>query len=121
LQECKKGYFLSQEEIKLLGEEPLLVSYIKEISGKSKLSAVKFYKGQGCKFCDGTGYGDRTAIFEVLELTEDLRGLIVNEASMDAIRKKAVEEGMTTMVYDGITKALMGITTLEEVRRAAKM
>ena len=40
---------------------------------------------------------------------------------MDAIRKKAIEEGMTTMVYDGITKVLMGITALEEVKRAAKM
>jgi type II secretory ATPase GspE/PulE/Tfp pilus assembly ATPase PilB-like protein len=40
---------------------------------------------------------------------------------MDAIRKKAVEQGMTTMVCDGITKALMGITTLQEVRRVAKV
>ncbi len=119
--ECKKGYFLSEEEIATLGEEPLLANYIKEISGKNKLSAVKFYRGQGCKFCDNTGYGDRTAIFEVLELTEELRGLVTDEASMDAVRKKAVEQGMTTMVYDGITKVLMGITTIEEVKRAAKM
>ena len=119
--ECKKAYFLSKEEIAVLEEEPLIVKYIKEISGKSSLPEVRFYKGQGCKFCDNTGHEDRTAIFEVLELTEEIRALVTNEASMDAIRKKAIEQGMTTMVYDGITKALMGITTLEEVRRAAKM
>jgi type IV pilus assembly protein PilB len=119
--DCKRGYFLTENEIISLKEEPLLVKYIKEISGKENLSEVKFYQGKGCKFCDNTGYGERTAIFEVLELTEEVRNLVTNEASMDAVRKKAVEQGMTTMVYDGITKALMGITTLEEVRRAAKM
>ncbi len=119
--DCKEGHFLSKEELASLEEEPLLINYIKEISGKNDISKVKFYQGKGCKFCDGTGYIDRTAIFEVLELTEELRGLVTEEAPMDAIRKKAVEQGMTTMVYDGITKALMGITTLEEVRRAAKM
>ena len=118
---CKKGYFLSKDELAILNDEPLLVNYIKEISGKNKLSSVKFYQGKGCKFCNNTGYEGRTAILEVLELTEEIRNLVTNKASMDTIRKKAVEQGMTTMVYDGITKALMGITTLEEVRRAAKM
>jgi type IV pilus assembly protein PilB len=119
--DCKKGYFLSEAELVVLDEEPLLAKYIKEISGKDNLSKVRFYKGAGCKFCDNTGHEDRTAIFEVLELTEEVRSLVTSEASMDAIRKKAIEQGMTTMVYDGITKALMGITTLEEVRRSAKM
>jgi len=119
--DCKKGYFLSENEIIILKEEPLLINYIKEISGKENISEVKFYQGAGCKFCDNTGYGERTAIFEVLELTEEIRSLVTTEAPMDAVRKKAVEQGMTTMVYDGITKALMGITTLEEIRRAAKI
>ena len=118
---CKKGYFLTKDELAILKDEPLLTNYIKEISGKNKLSAVKFYKGNGCKFCNNTGHGGRTAIFEVLELTEELRSLVTNKASMDTIRKKAIEQGMTTMVYDGITKALMGITTLKEIKRAAKM
>ncbi|HXK32309.1 MAG: hypothetical protein A2Z68_00240 [Candidatus Nealsonbacteria bacterium RBG_13_38_11] len=120
-EECKKGYFLSENELAVLDEEPLLVKYIKEISGEDSLAKVRFYKGEGCKFCDNTGHQDRTAIFEILELTEEVRSLVTSEASMDAIRKKAIEQGMTTMVYDGITKALMGITTLEEVRRSAKM
>jgi len=120
-QSCRKEHFLTKDELISLEDAPLIANYIKEISGKKKLSAVKFYKGEGCRFCNNTGYGQRTAIFEVLELTEELRKLVTNKASMDAIRRGAIKQGMTTMVYDGITKALMGITTLAEVKRSAKM
>jgi len=120
-QSCRKEHFLTKDELTSLEDTPVITNYIKEISGKKKLSLVKFYKGEGCRFCNNTGYGQRTAIFEVLELTEELRVLVTNKASMDAIRKIAIKQGMTTMVYDGITKALMGITTLAEVKRSAKM
>jgi len=120
-QECKEGYFLSQEELDIVNSEPVLAENIKKISGKENINKIKFYKGKGCKFCNHTGYEDRTGVFEVLDVTEEIRELITKQASMDTIRKKAVEQGMTTMIQDGITKALMGITTLQEVRRVAKV
>ena len=119
-QECKEGYFLSQEEMDIVNGEPLLADNLKKISGKENINKIKFYKGKGCKFCNHSGYEDRTGVFEILDVTEEIRELVTKQASMDAIRKKAVEQGMTTMIQDGITKALMGITTLQEVRRVAK-
>jgi type II secretory ATPase GspE/PulE/Tfp pilus assembly ATPase PilB-like protein len=120
-QECKEGYFLSKEELDVVNSEPLLADNIKKISGKEDISKIKFYRGKGCKFCNHSGYEGRTAIFEVLDVTEEIRELINERVSMDSIRKKAIEQGMTTMICDGITKALMGITTLQEVKRAAKV
>ena len=119
--ECKEGYFLSQEELDIVNGEPVLVDNLKKISGKENINKIKFYKGKGCKFCNHLGYEDRTGVFEILDVNEEIRELINQSASMDTIRKKAVEQGMTTMICDGITKALMGITTLQEVRRVAKV
>jgi type IV pilus assembly protein PilB len=120
-QECKEGYFLSKEELDVVNSEPLLADNIKKISGKEDISKIKFYRGKGCKFCNHSGYEGRTAIFEILDVTEEIRELINERVSMDTIRKKAIEQGMTTMICDGITKALMGITTFQEVKRAAKV
>jgi type IV pilus assembly protein PilB len=119
--DCKESCFLSQEQLNILNDEPELTKIIKEISGKKNVAEVKFFRGKGCKFCDESGYEGRIAIFEILNVGEEIRELITNKAPMDTIRKKAIQEGMTTMVYDGITKALMGVTTFEEVRRAAKV
>ncbi len=119
--ECKEGYFLSQEELDIVNSEPSFADNLKKISGKENINKIKFYKGKGCKFCNHLGYEDRTGVFEILDVTEEIRELVNQNASMDAIRKKAVEQGMTTMICDGITKALMGITTLQEVRRVAKV
>ena len=119
--ECREEYYLSKEEQQIIGEEPALAQAILEISGQRNLSKVKFYRGRGCRFCNYTGYEGRTGIFEVLEVTEEIRDLVSKKAPIDTIRNTAIRQGMTTMVQDGITKALMGITTLEEVKRAAKV
>lgn len=118
--ECRESYFLSDEEVETIKEEGI-ADTITEIAGEEKLEDVRFYKGAGCKYCNNTGYSGRTAIFEVLEITEEIRNLIVQKESSDIIRRKAMDQGMSTMVHDGITKALMGTTTLEEIRRAAKL
>jgi type IV pilus assembly protein PilB len=119
-EECRESYHLSQEELEALLEEPELVKIIMEISGEDDLQKIKFFRGKGCKFCNQKGYEGRTAIFEVLEVTEEIRNLIVQKESSDIIKRKAIEEGMSTMVHDGVSKALMGQTTLEEIRKAAK-
>lgn len=117
---CRQEYQLSKEESASLEEEPFLQGAIREIAGVEDLSKIKFYRGRGCRFCDHTGYEGRTAIFEVLEVSAAIRDLVTNKASMDAIEKQAIREGMTTMVQDAIVKALTGITTLEEIKRATK-
>lgn len=78
---------------------------------------VLVYHGKGCPVCGGTGYLDRVGLFEVLEVTEDIKNLIIAKADSDAIQAKGVSEGMSTILEDGISKVQQGITTLEEVLR----
>ncbi|MCF7845219.1 MAG: type II/IV secretion system protein [Candidatus Pacebacteria bacterium] len=119
--DCKESYHLSEEQITTLKEEEEgLVSMIKEIAGEKEMKDITFYRGKGCKFCNETGYLSRTAIFEVLEVTEEIRNLIVQKESSEIIRRKAMEQGMSTMMQDGVAKALKGKTTLEEIRKVAK-
>ncbi|MEA2092617.1 MAG: type II/IV secretion system protein [Patescibacteria group bacterium] len=119
--DCKESYHLSEEQITTLREEEEgLVNMIKEIAGEKEMKDIAFYRGKGCKFCNETGYLSRTAIFEVLEVTEEIRNLIVQKESSEIIRRKAMEQGMSTMMQDGIAKALKGKITLEEIRKVAK-
>lgn len=76
-----------------------------------------FVRGAGCDQCRRTGYRGRTALFEVMEITPDLRSLVANRASVDEIRAVAVANGMTTLEADGLRKAAEGITTITEVMR----
>ncbi len=117
---CKESYFLSKEEVESLSEEKRLEEMIRIISGKDSIAKIRFFRGKGCDLCGNTGYEGRTSIFEILEVNEELRKLIIEKSSADSMRRKAVEGGMTPMVYDGISKALLGITTIDEVRKAAK-
>jgi len=117
---CRESYFLSEEEVNMLAEEERLVEMMKIISGKDDIGKIRFFRGKGCEMCGETGYEGRTSIFEVLEVSENLRKLIIEKSSSDSMRGKAIEEGMTPMIYDGISKALLGVTTIDEVRKAAK-
>ena len=74
-------------------------------------------KGQGCEKCNNTGYKGRVGLYEVMEITEDLRELILVGASGLELRRKAVEEGMITLRGSGLLKVKQGMTTLEEVVR----
>jgi type IV pilus assembly protein PilB len=73
----------------------------------------------GCEACYQTGFKGRLAIHELLEITEDIRELIHQQAPDHAIRHMARQQGMRTLLEDGIAKAAMGLTTLEEVLRVA--
>lgn len=117
---CRESHFLSKEEIYDIWDEKSLVETIKRISKKDNLEKVRFFKGRGCDLCNYTGYEARTSIFEILEIKENLRKLIGEKSSSDSIRKKAIEEGMSTMTYDGISKCLMGLTTISEIKKSAK-
>jgi type IV pilus assembly protein PilB len=78
---------------------------------------VKTFKGRGCDKCNGTGYKGRVGLYEVLEMTDDLRELILIGASALELRKKAIDTGMITLRQSGLEKIRAGVTTLEEVVR----
>ncbi len=80
----------------------------------------KVKKALACEACSHTGYSGQIAILEVLEVDEDIKRLILNNASTEEIFKKAREKGMLTMKEDGIIKMIHGITTLEELNRVTK-
>ncbi len=81
---------------------------------------IRLYQGKGCSVCHNSGYRERIGIFEILEVTPAIRELIESKASAADIEEKAVEEGMHTMLEDGLAKVKNGITTVEEVLRATK-
>ncbi len=85
-----------------------------------KRESMRIYQGKGCQACHGTGYHDRVGIFEVLEMSEKIKEAIVEKADADELAKLAREEGMKTMLEDGLEKVKLGITTLEEVLRVTE-
>jgi type IV pilus assembly protein PilB len=76
---------------------------------------VKVYKGRGCNTCNGTGFKGRVGLYEVMEVTDELRELIIIGASAIELRRKAIELGMITLRQSGLYKLREGITTVEEV------
>ena len=82
---------------------------------------IKLYNGSGCMTCQKTGYSGRIGIFELLEMTEKIRGLVMQNADAGAIQKAAVEQGMRTMFENALDRVLEGQTTLEEMLRVIKI
>jgi type IV pilus assembly protein PilB len=82
---------------------------------------VKTFKGKGCERCNGTGYKGRTGLYEVLEIDDDIRELILVGASALELKKKAMEHGMIALRRSGLTKIADGVTTIEEVIRETVM
>ncbi|HEY6215576.1 MAG TPA: type IV-A pilus assembly ATPase PilB [Pyrinomonadaceae bacterium] len=78
---------------------------------------IKTYKGKGCSTCNNTGYKGRIGLYEVMEITDEIRELILIGASALELRKKAIDDGMITLRESGLHKIRSGLTTLEEVVR----
>jgi type IV pilus assembly protein PilB len=78
---------------------------------------VKVYKGKGCTTCNNSGYKGRCGLYEVMEIDDEVRELILVGASAVELKKKAIERGMITLRRSGLIKAMSGQTTLEEVAR----
>jgi type IV pilus assembly protein PilB len=74
-------------------------------------------KGNGCEKCNNTGYKGRVGLYEVMEITDELRELVLVGASGLELRRKAIEEGMLTLRMSGLRKVKEGLTTIEEVAR----
>ncbi|MBI3486380.1 Flp pilus assembly complex ATPase component TadA [Candidatus Daviesbacteria bacterium] len=101
---------------------PEVIENIKVTLGNliSTNKPIQLYKGQGCNFCNHSGYLGRTGIYEVLSVSEKIMKLILERASSVAIEEQAVSEGMITLKQDGYLKVLEGVTTFEEVLRVAQ-
>jgi type IV pilus assembly protein PilB len=78
---------------------------------------VKPKKGKGCDRCNSTGYKGRCGLYEVMEMNDELRELILVGASALELKKKAIENGMITLRRSGLRKVMDGVATLEEVLR----
>ncbi len=78
---------------------------------------VPFYEGAGCIECAGTGYRGRTAIHELLELTDNIRDMILAKRPSSEIRKAAREEGMHFLRESALAKVKAGVTTLKEINK----
>ncbi|MGO9347932.1 MAG: type IV-A pilus assembly ATPase PilB [Terriglobales bacterium] len=78
---------------------------------------VQVMKGKGCATCNKTGYKGRTGLYEVMEVDDEIRELVLVGASAVELKKKAIERGMITLRRSGLIKVAAGWTTLEEVAR----
>lgn len=102
---CKEAYTPSLESLQRL-EIPVEGGQI-----------PTFYRAKGCDFCNNTGYKGRIGVFEVMNMTESIERLTVERATTEEIRKQAIADGMKSLRSDGMQKAMMGITSIEEVMR----
>ena len=80
----------------------------------------RLYRGAGCKMCHGSGYKGQIGIFEVLNVSDGIRDLILEKTPSVKIKAKAIAEGMTTLFHDGLRKVEEGVTTIDEVLRVIR-
>jgi type IV pilus assembly protein PilB len=101
---CRVGYTPTDEEM----------AFYLEQGGPAK---KKFWRGEGCAFCSGTGYQDRIGVYELLRVTPEMKRLIVGWASQDELRRLAVAQGMSTLQQESVRLVANDVTTLAEVIR----
>jgi len=91
------------------------------VAAQSYKPPSMLYRGRGCQQCNWSGYRGRLAIFEILNINEDIRNYIVRkDFTLDGLRKLVFESGMRTMFEDGLKKVELGVTTVEEVLRVIR-
>jgi len=77
----------------------------------------KFHYGRGCNKCNGTGYRGRIGIFEIMVFTDEIRDLIMNQASTNVLRSAGLKNGMRLLRDNGLTAIYDGITTIDEIAK----
>ena len=107
---CKQERSFNEEEKKLITTigEKYNVSF--DLNGRT-------YNAPGCKFCNNTGYYERIGVFEILNITEEIKEAIINGKSSLEIRKIASQQSYQPLIIDGIRKVIDGFTTLEELNK----
>jgi len=107
-QKCKQPYNPSEATLQAAGITPEM------------MTRANFSRGKGCANCQGSGFRGRLGIYELMLMSSKVRELTFKEAPTEHIRRAAQSEGMRTLYWDGIEKAVKGITTLDEIFRVAK-
>ncbi len=117
-EKCKEVTTLIPEELETVRK---VMAQIPPASGEKVApeSEWKFYKGKGCEICNGTGYKGRVGLYEILTMSDAIKGALSESISEYQVRELAKEQGMTTMLQDGILKVLDGVTTIDEVTNVA--
>lgn len=103
----------------------LIATVVKQIKDLGITDGFKMpksiYAGKGCSICGGSGYWGRIGIFEVLNVTEEIRKLIISpDFSLDKLKQLAKEQGMVTLFEDGLRKIEVGVTTVNELLRVIR-
>ncbi|RIL05837.1 MAG: type II secretion system protein GspE [Proteobacteria bacterium] len=86
---------------------------------EEEAAGAQIFRGRGCRNCSETGYKGRVAVYEVMELTEELKEFVLNGASSMELKREAIRGGMTTLRRSALNKLLEGVTTLSEVLRVS--
>jgi type IV pilus assembly protein PilB len=119
---CKKEDELKPEIEKKLRKaiETMNPTQRKRLGLESDTAPLKIYHGEGCDECGDTGYKGRVGLYEILEMSNALKDLILKSASPIEVENQSIAEGMKTLEHDGVEKILNGITTMEEVYAVAR-
>lgn len=105
---CKEAYEPTDEELYRIGID------------RSRLNDGIIYRAKGCEECINTGFSGRMAIFEILLVDDDIRALTLNSSDSSTIKRKGLENGLTTLRMDGAEKVISGLTTIDEVLRVTE-
>jgi type IV pilus assembly protein PilB len=106
---CKEAYAPDTAELGEAGYQDWQIGEVKQL-----------FRPVGCSSCANTGYRGRFGLYEVMPMTEELERMTVDRASSDQMRTVAIEQGMSTLREDGLEKARMGLTSIEEIARVVK-
>lgn len=117
---CRKSLSLTEQTIEVLNLSPLIQKELITQSGKENIADILLYESTGCSACNNLGYRGRVGIFEVLQVTDAIRTLILKGASAFEIEDTALREGMKSMSSDGVTKVLAGVSSLHELLRIVR-
>jgi len=105
---CKEPYEPTDEELYRIGIK------------RDLLSDGVIYRARGCEKCIQTGYSGRMAIFEILLIDDEIRTLTLSSSDSSTIKRKALQNGLTTLKMDGVEKVINGLTTIDEVLRVTE-
>jgi type IV pilus assembly protein PilB len=127
---CQENYRLDKDQLNSLSQMAdlnQLITFLKkdprsakEAAKMKNLTSIDFRHGKGCERCNQTGYKGRAGVFEVLEVDDEIAKMISKGQNSLDIETRAREKGMRTMFEDGFLKAILGITTIEEVLRVTR-
>ncbi len=106
---CREPYEVSAEMLRDTGLDKLTDN-----------SKATLYHPAGCEHCKGSGYSGRTALMEIMHVSDEIRHLVLKQADAHELNQVAISEGMVSLYRDGLSKALAGVTSLEEVLRVTQ-